>query len=137
MTDQTTTPTVSEAQKLADAAVKFMDYFLPDSDPPVFLVPDEIDDVNGFTRAFEDLDKAVSALRAMPEAQRWRPTHRHCKGGEYRHLGRAHIQTDIQLRDMDAVQVYEAEDGTLWCRRAAEFEERFSALPAPPPQEVK
>ena len=48
------------------------------------------------------------------------------KGGDYRMLGEAKLQTDRPLIDMAEVVVYQGADGKLWVRDAHEFRARFS-----------
>ena len=56
---------------------------------------------------------------------RWRPTHRHRKGGLYRLLGEAVLEAD-----RSAVVLYDDAEGTVWVRDKAGFEDgRFTALP--------
>lgn len=52
----------------------------------------------------------------------FRPTHRHKKRGTvYIHMGSARIQTSTPLKDMDEVEIYIAEDGSIWARKKDEF----------------
>lgn len=54
----------------------------------------------------------------------WEPTHRHRKGGEYRILKRGKMEADLS-----PVVIYEAQDGTVWVRPEAEFDDgRFTLL---------
>lgn len=76
----------------------------------------------------------VRQLRAAYEARQlqpeWRPTHQHMKRRSlYRFVGKATLQTSLQLRDMDAMVVYQAEDGSFWVRPDVEFYDgRFLTL---------
>lgn len=98
--------------------------FLRDRDEGV--MPDEIDEGERAGSAHEILQRIadVSALEV------WKPTHRHVKrGSEYRCAGVAKIQTEIPLKDMDLVVVYQDRDGHKWARRAAEFKDpRFEPV---------
>ena len=54
----------------------------------------------------------------------WAPTHRHRKGGLYRVLGRAILESD-----RSDVIVYDDAEGTVWVRPVEEFEDgRFSPV---------
>lgn len=56
---------------------------------------------------------------------KWRPTHRHKKGGLYRVLGQAVLEAD-----RSNVVVYDDVEGTVWVRPVMEFEDgRFTPLP--------
>lgn len=70
--------------------------------------------------------RAAAAALAPP------PTHRHVKrGSAYRFIGAAKLQSSIPLSDMDAMVVYQAEDGTLWVRPHIEFfDGRFEPIEA-------
>ncbi|MEM6464565.1 MAG: DUF1653 domain-containing protein [Pseudomonadota bacterium] len=55
---------------------------------------------------------------------KWRPTHRHKKGGLYRVLGQAILEAD-----RSDVVIYDDADGATWVRSRAEFEDgRFTPL---------
>jgi hypothetical protein len=61
----------------------------------------------------------------VPRYSGWLWTH--CaKGGDYRMLGDAKLQTDHPLSDMAEVVIYQGADGKLWAREKHEFEARFS-----------
>ena len=48
--------------------------------------------------------------------------YRHKKtGGTYKVLGKAKLQTSEPIVDMTEMIVYEAENGTIWCRLEHEF----------------
>ena len=52
------------------------------------------------------------------------PTHRHRKGGLYREIMRG-----VREHDLEPVVVYRGEDGTIWTRPVAEFDDgRFTRL---------
>ncbi|TGU59051.1 hypothetical protein EN790_33645 [Mesorhizobium sp. M2D.F.Ca.ET.147.01.1.1] len=67
----------------------------------------------------------VEGLRARAEAAMvdgWQPTHQHLKRRSlYRFVGAAKLQTSVPLSDMDAMVVYQAEDGSFWVRPDVEF----------------
>lgn len=106
----------------------------------------------------ENCNQLASALREATEsptfmgepvsqlsrASNWVWTHIK-SGGEYSLLGDARLQSDKPLLDMAMLYVYQGEDGLMWARPIAEFNERFkrtrplaatpvSAVPAGPPQ---
>jgi len=57
-------------------------------------------------------------------AEVWEPTHRHAKGGEYRLLMHAVLETD-----RSAAIVYDDSEGTVWVRPASEFfDGRFTLI---------
>ena len=60
----------------------------------------------------------------------FKPTHRHVKTqGAYEMLGTGNLQSNVPLDDMAEVVIYRGEDGRLWARAKAEFEDgRFEAL---------
>lgn len=64
-------------------------------------------------------------LQASPK---WRPTHRHKKGGLYRKLGQAVLETD-----RSDVVIYDDADGTVWVRPIAEFSDNARFTPLSPP----
>jgi len=70
------------------------------------------------------------ARPAAADAGDWKPTHQHLKRRSlYRFVGKATLQTSLSLRDMDAMVVYQAEDGSFWVRPDVEFYDgRFLAL---------
>ncbi|MGX9145870.1 hypothetical protein [Mesorhizobium sp. 128a] len=74
----------------------------------------------------------IKALLDAADEAAWRPTHRHVKrGGAYRLIGAAKLQTSVPLADLDAMVVYQAEDGSLWVRPHVEFfDGRFEAIEA-------
>ncbi len=53
------------------------------------------------------------------------------RGATYRVIGRGKVQTDTPLADYAEVVIYQGEnDGMIWCRPVAEFDDgRFAALP--------
>jgi len=55
----------------------------------------------------------------------WEPTHQHKKGGLYRRVGEAVLETD-----RSAVVIYDDAEGTVWVRPRAEFDQvdRFRPL---------
>ena len=62
------------------------------------------------------------------------PTHQHVKsGGKYVYVGHGKLQTDIPLEDLEVLIAYRGEDGRLWFRPPAEFNERFQRLATWPP----
>lgn len=68
-------------------------------------------------------------IRALPGRQDWQPTHRHRKGGSYKFTGAAKLQSSTPLSDMDAMVVYQAEDGTFWVTPHVEFlDGRFESI---------
>lgn len=75
--------------------------------------------------------RSLSAPEAMKAAKAWRPTHRHYKGGLYRKISEACLESNLA-----PVVVYEAAGGTLWVRSAEEFNDhnRFAPLSEPPSQ---
>lgn len=78
--------------------------------------------------AFHKVEAERDQLRAGPLVPRysgWLWTHV-VKGGDYRMLGKANLQTDKPLSDMAEVVVYQGADGKLWARERHEFEARFS-----------
>ncbi len=104
---------------------------------------------------------AIRALSPAEPAQgkQWQPTHRHVKRGtKYQLIGVGKIQTEnwvdgITIKptltaegrleitsdqiDMQEVAIYRGDDGQLWARPVAEFNDgRFEALPAAPTPEV-
>lgn len=70
------------------------------------------------------------AWTVVPYESAWKPTHQHLKRRSlYRFIGNATLQASISLRDMDAMVVYQAEDGSLWVRPDVEFfDGRFLTL---------
>ncbi|MEY1555364.1 hypothetical protein AB3Y40_06980 [Yoonia sp. R2331] len=55
----------------------------------------------------------------------WTATHRHKKGGLYRRVADAVLESD-----RSAVVIYDDKDGTIWVRSKGEFEDgRFTRLP--------
>lgn len=64
-------------------------------------------------------------LSELPGRSLWLWTHI-VKGGNYRMLGEAKLQTDKPLSDMAEVVIYQGADGRLWAREKHEFEARFS-----------
>ena len=56
--------------------------------------------------------------------------HKHT-GGVYEMIGTAKLQTDKPLFDMAEVVAYRGEDGGVWARAAAEFDDRFEHLRTP------
>ncbi len=74
----------------------------------------------------QSLDVCMAALGPpVPRYSGWLWTHV-VKGGDYRMLGEAKLQTDKPLIDMAEVVVYQGADGKLWVRDAHEFQARFS-----------
>lgn len=65
----------------------------------------------------------TSAQQVTPVAQTlrgdWVPTHQHKKGGLYRRIGLATLETD-----RTPVVIYDDADGTVWVRPQAEFDQR-------------
>lgn len=80
--------------------------------------------------AGRNISEAILAITPSPDwvAVKREGTYTHRKGGVYDSLGIALVQTDVPLTDMDEVVVYRGhKDGTLWARRAVEFEDgRFT-----------
>ena len=69
--------------------------------------------------ALNQVDRALNALDGG-----WRPTHQHRKGGRYRELMRG-----FREHDLEPIVIYEGEDGTVWSRPAAAFDDgRFSEI---------
>ena len=59
-----------------------------------------------------------------PWKSRWKPTHVHRKGGEYRVLGQGVLETD-----RSKVTHYDDQEGTIWVRPVQEFEDgRFTPI---------
>jgi hypothetical protein len=56
------------------------------------------------------------------------------RGSTYRVIGCGKVQTDTPLADYAEVVIYQGEnDGMIWCRPVAEFDDgRFAALPPSP-----
>ncbi len=50
------------------------------------------------------------------ECAKWRPTHQHKKGGEYRVLGHGILEAD-----RSDVVIYDDKDGQIWVRSTSEF----------------
>jgi len=74
----------------------------------------------------QSIDVCMAALgHPVPRYSGWLWTHT-VKGGDYRMLGEAKLQTDRPLIDMAEVIVYQGADGKLWVRDAHEFRARFS-----------
>lgn len=74
------------------------------------------------------LEDRLAPLPQPPAADGWRPTHRHRKGGLYRVITRAQLEADLA-----PAVVYEGQDGRVWVRPAAEFDDgRFVPIPQPP-----
>lgn len=104
---------------------------------------------------------AIRALSAEPvQGEQWQPTHRHVKRGtEYQLIGTGKMQAEtwvdgrtikpthpeegkIQITskqvDMQEVAIYRGDDGQLWARPIAEFNDgRFETLPAAPTSEAE
>ncbi len=73
---------------------------------------------------------------APSPASAWKPTHRHRGGMECVIVGEGEVQTTDGLCDYDAVTIYREENGRLWVRSTAEFNDgRFMPLPTPPATE--
>lgn len=51
-------------------------------------------------------------------------------GGVYEMIGTAKLQTDKPLFDMAELVAYRGEDGGVWARAAAEFDDRFERVRA-------
>jgi hypothetical protein len=68
------------------------------------------------------VDNLFAKFRAM--------THRHRRRGSYyRKLGVAEVQCSQPIKEGDPLVVYAGEDGKLWARPQAEFEDgRFEEL---------
>lgn len=97
--------------------------------------------------AVEKWANGVAALKHQGAETKPAPTHRHIKtGGLYYYVGPARMQAENWIEnpgsgdpfiavDLQEVAVYRsAQNGSLWVRPKAEFEERFEPLPLAQPQ---
>ncbi|MDP8249593.1 hypothetical protein [Pseudochrobactrum saccharolyticum] len=102
-----------------------------------------------YVSELEDLAAAIRALSAEPaQGDQWQPTHRHVKRGtEYHLIGTGKMQAEkwyeypcerpVNSIDMQEVAIYRGDDGQLWVRPVAEFNDgRFEILPAAPTTEA-
>ena len=70
------------------------------------------------------MTRLASLWRRVTRTQDWQATHRHHKGGLYRLIGPAVLETD-----RSNVVIYDDADGAVWVRPAEEFNDgRFSPL---------
>lgn len=139
--------------ELTDGRGSFWEYpadstvFLRSASPPspqegqtagsIFMLPNGLN-AEQATACMEAISKAYHAglqaageehtdgagVRAEATYSGWLWTH-NVRGGEYRMIGSAKLQTDTPLRDMAEVVVYRGEDGRLWVRAADEWDARF------------
>lgn len=103
----------------------------------------ECENCNQLARALREATEGPTFMgepvSRLSQASNWAWTHIK-SGGEYSLLGEAKIQCAGMLEDMAEVYVYQAENGDLWARPIAEFNERFKRtrpLVATPPGEVQ
>lgn len=101
---------------------------------------------HGLISQVEDTIRALSAEPAQGE--QWQPSHRHVKRGtEYQLIGTGKMQAEkwyeypcerpVNSIDMQEVAIYRGDDGQLWVRPVAEFNDgRFEILPAAPTTEA-
>lgn len=87
------------------------------------------------------IDLSVMPAATPPAGERStpaEPTHQHIKsGGKYVYVGHGKLQTDIPLEDLEVLIAYRGEDGRLWFRAPAEFNERFKRIATPPSAQAK
>ena len=70
------------------------------------------------------MTRLASLWRRVTRTQDWQATHRHHKGGLYRLIGPAVLETD-----RSNVVIYDDADGAVWVRPVEEFNVgRFSPL---------
>ena len=68
--------------------------------------------------------KLAQQRGAAKRAEDFKPTHRHRKGGLYQELMRGRLE-----KDLTPVVIYRAEDGSVWVRSEAEFDDgRFTRV---------
>jgi hypothetical protein len=98
----------------------------------------ETHELEGMAKIIAGLCERLASPPPGGVGEGWRPTHRHVKrGGLYRVLGGAKLQTAEALSDDTYLIIYQDERGLLWARPQPEFSDgRFERLtpdvPAPP-----
>ena len=74
--------------------------------------------------------KFDSALRSLVQQGPFRCFRHVRRGTSYIEIGRGEVQSDMPIREGDDLVVYLGEDGKLWLRPTAEFDDgRFEPLP--------
>jgi hypothetical protein len=98
-------------------------------------------DAHFITIGDRTLNALLDAARAegAPDAEAWRPTHRHVKRGtDYEVVAEGLMQTAVSRGAWDdlPMTIYRGEDGKWWARPTTEFRDgRFEALLQQPTQE--
>lgn len=68
--------------------------------------------------------KQTESSHHNPDPASWNPTHRHKKGGQYRHLYEGVLENDLS-----AVVIYDDREGQVWVRSTKEFHDgRFQPI---------